>query len=93
MTSFSFGRVWKKKSNNEINKKHPSINFDQEYSKSESEFLVVLIYKDEQQRLQITLLNKKRDRKSYIYPKSDNPASLKKSVPYNKYCVSKEFAQ
>ena len=39
---------------NKINKKHPSIKFDQKYSKSKIEFLDVLVYKDEQQRLQTT---------------------------------------
>ena len=45
--------IWKgteeelKKLFNEIAKKHPSIKFDQKYSKSEIEFLDVLVYKDE----------------------------------------------
>ena len=43
---------------NEINNKHPSIKFDQKYSKSKIEFLYVSVYKDEQQRLQITLFKK-----------------------------------
>ena len=44
--------IWKgteeelKKLFNEIAKKHPSIEFDQKYSKSEIEFLDVLVYKD-----------------------------------------------
>ena len=44
--------IWKgteeelKKLFNEIAKKHPSIKFDQKYSKSEIEFLDVLVYKD-----------------------------------------------
>ena len=45
---------------NEINKKHPSIKFDQKYSKSKIEFLYVSIYKDEHQRLQTTLFKKKK---------------------------------
>ena len=36
---------------NEINKKQPSIRFDQKYSEPEIKFLGVLVYKDEQQRL------------------------------------------
>ena len=36
---------------NKINKKHPSIEFDQKYSKSKIEFLEVFVYKDEQLRL------------------------------------------
>ena len=44
-----------------INKKHPSIKFDQKHSKSEIEFLDALVYKDEQQRLQTIQFNKKTD--------------------------------
>ena len=44
---------------NRINKKHPSINFDQKYLNSKIEFLDVLVDKDEQQRLQTTLFKKK----------------------------------
>ena len=47
---------------NEINKKHPSTKFDQEYSKQKIEFLDVLVYKDEQQKLQTTLFKKNTDR-------------------------------
>ena len=43
---------------NEINKKQPSIKFDEKYSK----FIDVLIYKDEQQRPQRTLFKKNTDR-------------------------------
>ena len=37
---------------NGINKKHLSIKFDKKYSKSQIEFLNILVYKDEQQRPQ-----------------------------------------
>ena len=63
---------------NEINKKHPSIKFDQKYSKSKIEFLDALVYKDEQQRLQTILFKKKTDKQYYLHAKSDHPASQKK---------------
>ena len=70
-----------KKFFNEINKKHPSIKFDQKYSKSEIEFLDVLVYKVENQRLQTILFKNKTGRQSYLHAKSNQPASLKKSTP------------
>ena len=44
-------------------------------------------------RLQTTLFKKKTDRQSYRHAKSDHPASLKKSITYSIYCVSKESVQ
>ena len=78
---------------NETIKKHPSIKFDQKYSKLEIEFLNVLVHKDKQQRLQATLLKKKTDRKSCLHPESDHPASLKKkySVQSNTVCQKNLF--
>ena len=81
--------IWKgteeklKNSFNEINKKHPFIKFDQKYSKSKIEFLDVLVYKDEQQKLKTTLFKKNTNRQSYRHAKSDHPVSLKKSIPYS----------
>ena len=51
---------------NEVYKIHSSIEFDQKYSKSKIEFLEVLVYKDERQRLQTTLFKKKADTQSYL---------------------------
>ena len=77
---------------NEIIKKHTFIKFDQKYSKLKIEFLNVLVHKDEKQRLQKTLFKKKQTQ-SYLHPKFDNPALLKKSICTVKYCVSKESIQ
>ena len=59
--------------------------------------LIVLIYRDEQQKLQITLCKKDTDKQSYLHAKSNHPVSLKKSIPSSqipvKYCVSKESVQ
>ena len=68
---------------NEINKKHPSIRFDKKYWKLKIEFLDILGYKDEQQRLQTTILKKNTNIQSYLHAKSDHPASLKKSILYS----------
>ena len=66
---------------NGINKKHLSIKFDKKYSKSQIEFLNILVYKDEQQRSQKTLFKKKTDRQSYLHAKSHRQVSLKKNIP------------
>ena len=59
----------------EIDKKHPSIKL-KKYSKSKIEFFKILVYKDEKQKLQSTIVKKKTDRQSYIHAKSDHPVSL-----------------
>ena len=43
--------------------------------------LIVLVYKDEQQKVQITLCKKNTDKQSYLHAKSNHPVSLKKSIP------------
>ena len=43
--------------------------------------LIVLVYKDEQQKIQITLCKKSTDKQSYLHAKSNHPVSLKKSIP------------
>ena len=43
--------------------------------------LIVLVYKDEQQKLQITLCKKNTDKQSYLHAKSNHSVSLKKSIP------------
>ena len=78
---------------NEISKKHPSIKFDQKYSKSKIEFLDVLAYKHEQQTLQTTLFKNKTDRQSYLYAKSDQPASLKRSIIYSQILCNYKVLQ
>ena len=78
---------------NGINKKHLSIKFDKKYSKSQIEFLNILVYKDEQQRSQKTLFKKKTDRQSYLHAKSHRQVSLKKTFQIVKYYRLKEFVQ
>ena len=43
--------------------------------------LIVLVYKDEQQKLQITLCKRNTDKQSYFHVKSNQPVSLKKRIP------------
>ena len=58
---------------NEISKKHTLIKLDKKYSKLEIQFLDILVYKDEQQKLK-TLFKEEAD----LHAKSDHPSSLKK---------------
>ena len=49
--------------------------------------LIILAYKDEQQKLQITLCKKNTDKQSYLHAKSKDPVSLKKyTVQSNTGC-------
>ena len=78
---------------NEINKKHPSIKFDQKYSKLKIEFLDVLVYKEEQQRLQKLYL-RRTQRDNLIF--MQNPTTQrhsKKNIPYkpNTACQKNMF--
>ena len=50
---------------NELNQKHKTIKSDFKFSKTEIEFLDVLVYKDINNKLQITLYKKPTDRKIY----------------------------
>ena len=74
---------------NRFNKKHPSINFDQKYSKSKKEFLDVLVSKDEQQKLQTTLFMKNTDRQSNLHVKFNHPK--KYTVHLNTVCQKNLF--
>ena len=79
---------------NEVYKIHSSIEFDQKYSKSKIEFLEVLVYKDERQRLQTTLFKKKADRQSFMFVQKVTAQRHSKKVFHTvKYFVSKEFVQ
>ena len=46
---------------NDLNKKHPSIQFEFKYSQTKIEFLDVLVYKDQNNLLQITIHRKQTD--------------------------------
>ena len=72
---------------NEINKKHPSIKFDQNHSKAEIEFLDVLVPKDKKQRLKTIPFKKKTDRQS------DHQRHTQKVFRTAKYCLSKRFVR
>ena len=65
---------------NELNQKHKTIKFDFKYSKTKIEFLDVLVYKDINNKLQITLCKKPTNHQSYLHANSEYPRSLKESI-------------
>ena len=64
---------------NKINKKHPSIKFDQKYSKSKIEFLDVLVYKGYKQ---LHLKRMQTHNLIFMYNPTTQRHS-KKSIPYS----------
>ena len=56
---------------NELKQKHKTMKFEFKYSKPKIEFLDVLVYKDINNKLQITLCKKPTDRQSYLHAKSE----------------------
>lgn len=58
-----------------LNEKHPSINFDFKYSKIEIEFLDTKIYKDTNGKLCLTIYHKPTDCQNYLNFKSSHPPS------------------
>ena len=67
---------------NDVNKKHPSIKSEFEYSQTKIEFLDVLVYKDQNNILQ-TIHRKETDRQNYLDAQLEHLKSLKDSIPYN----------
>ena len=66
---------------NDLNKKLPSIKFKFKYSQTKIEFLDVLVYKDQNNMLQITIHRNQTDRRNYLDARSEHPKSLKDSIP------------
>ena len=66
----------------EINKVHPSIKFDYEYSRESVNFLDTTI-RISDKKLSTTLYTKPTDRRAYLHSKSYHPESTKKSIAYS----------
>ena len=76
---------------NEINKQHHSKKFDFNFSTKKIEFLVTLVDKDHNKRLQTTLYKKPTDCLNHLHAKSAHPLtkkeySLQSSIK-NKSCL------
>ena len=66
----------------ELNKKHPTIKFEYEYSREKINFLDTTII-NSGTRLSTTLYTKPTDRKAYLHCKSYHPTSTKKAIAYS----------
>ena len=66
----------------ELNKKHPTIKFDYEFSREKVHFLDTTI-SISGNKLSTTLYTKPTDRKAYLHSKSYHPKSTKKAIPYS----------
>ena len=78
---------------NEINKKHRSIKFSQKYSRSKIEFLDVLVYKDEQQKLQKTLFKKNKTDSLIFMQNPTTQCQSRKTIPYRQILRVKKSIQ
>ena len=66
----------------EWKKKHPSIKFEFKYSQTQIE-LLVLVYKDQNTMLQITIYRKQTNQQNYLDAWSEHSKFLKDSIPYS----------
>ena len=83
---------------NKINQKYKTIKFDFKYSKAKIEFLDVLVYKDINNKLRITLYIKPTDHQSHLHADLEPHRSLKESMSYSQvlrvkriYSTNSEF--
>ena len=83
---------------NKINQKYKTIKFDFKYSKAKIEFLDVLVYKDINNKLRITLYIKPIDHQSHLHADLEPHRSLKESMSYSQvlrvkriYSTNSEF--
>ena len=83
---------------NKINQTYKTIKFDFKYSKAKIEFLDVLVYKDINNKLRITLYIKPTDHQSHLHADLEPHRSLKESMSYSQvlrvkriYSTNSEF--
>ena len=83
---------------NKINQKYKTIKFDFKYTKAKIEFLDVLVYKDINNKLRITLYIKPTDHQSHLHADLEPHRSLKESMSYSQvlrvkriYSTNSEF--
>ena len=66
----------------DLNKKHPSIKFEFNYSRTKIEFLDVLVCKDHKNMPHTAIYRKQTNRQNYLDARSKHPKLLKDSIPY-----------
>ena len=66
----------------ELNKKHKTIKFEFQIPPRKIAFLDTMLYKDKDNSIQTTFCRKPTDEPAFSYAKSEQPRSLKNSIPY-----------
>ena len=67
----------------QINEVHSSIKFDFNFSNKEIDFLDTVVYKTQSGELETKLYRKESNPPAYFHHKSDQPESLKQSIPFS----------
>ena len=67
----------------QINEVHLSIKFDFNFSNKELNFLDTVLYKIQSGKLETKLYRKESDPQAYLHRKSEQPESLKRSIPFS----------
>ena len=67
----------------ELNEKHKTIKFEFQIPPRKIAFLDTMLYKDKDYYIQTTLFHKPTDQPAFLYAKSEQPRSLKNSIPYS----------
>ena len=68
---------------NRVNRAHPTIKFETNYSYTEINFLDTTVKITSNNELVTTLHKKETDRNTFLHRKSYHPPSIKKSIPYS----------
>ena len=68
---------------NRVNRVHPTIKFETNYSYTEINFLDTTVKITSNNELVTTLYKKETDRNTFLHRKSYHPPSTKKSIPYS----------
>ena len=68
---------------NRVNRVHPTIKFETNYSYTEINFLDTTVKITSNNELVTTLYQKETDRNTFLHRKSYHPPSTKKSIPYS----------
>ena len=66
-----------------LNKKHNTRKFDYKISTKETEFLDIIVHRNQQHKIQTTIFRKPMDQETYLHAQSNHPKSLKDSIPYS----------
>ena len=67
----------------ELNEKHKTIKFEFQIPPRKIAFLDTMLYKDKNYYIQTTLCRKPTDQPAFLYANTEQPRSLKNSIPHS----------